>query len=579
MITMVNTVRGPDGARSRGWLERPDPNQELANARVWLPSHHAPTMCKAILTATVRLTRRGLLGRAFAGAAVLAGAGVSGARGSTSVVRNLSVRNASRAFVGDRRLFATISPRSGGGRAGAIVDLVAERPLDATLEVVSRNGVGAALIASQPVPLVAGSNQIPWAPGPSLKPGSYILRLRDLEATPAQVLGSAVVRIMDVEATFRRRSALPGETVTLTVQTDAPWLRLTLLQCGPEDGPTNSNYEMRGIPVGAPKRIDLAGRQGRPTSVPVTLAAPSSGLYAARLDGPSGHVGFAPLVVRPPAPAQRIAVVLPTTTWQAYNYYDRNGDGFGDTWYSLFAEKRIDLTRPHLRRGVPERFRSYDVQFLHWLASRGHAVDTYADEDIELFSSPQALRAAYDLIVFPGHTEYVTPRLYDQIEGYRDLGGRLIFLSANNFFRHVRRTGDEARLIGEWRNEGRPESALLGNQYLANDSGQHQQPFTVVGADSAAWLFAGTGLGNGSQFGRYGIEIDATTVHSPPGTQVLATIPDLLGPGRTAEMTYYELPNGAAVFSAGVLNFGGTVMLWRETGLLLDNVWARLAPG
>ena len=82
---------------------------------------------------------------------------------------------------------------------------------------------------------------------------------------------------------------------------------------------------------------------------------------------------------------QRVAIVLPTTTWQAYNYYDRNGDGFGDTWYSLFSQKRIDLSRPHLRRGVPERFRSYDVQFLHWLASRGHAVDTYADEDIELF--------------------------------------------------------------------------------------------------------------------------------------------------------------------------------------------------
>ena len=44
-------------------------------------------------------------------------------------------------------------------------------------------------------------------------------------------------------------------------------------------------------------------------------------------------------------------------------------------------------------------------------------------------------------------------------------------------------------------------------------------------------------------------------------------------------MTYYETPSGAAVFSAGVLNFGGTVMLWRETQQLLDNLWARLAPG
>ena len=77
--------------------------------------------------------------------------------------------------------------------------------------------------------------------------------------------------------------------------------------------------------------------------------------------------------------------MIPTTTWHAYNYYDHNGDGFGDTWYSLWAQKRIDLTRPHLRAGVPERWRSYDLQFLHWLTSRGHQADVYADEDIDRF--------------------------------------------------------------------------------------------------------------------------------------------------------------------------------------------------
>ena len=41
-------------------------------------------------------------------------------------------------------------------------------------------------------------------------------------------------------------------------------------------------------------------------------------------------------------------------------------------------------------------------------------------------------------------------------------------------------------------------------------------------------------------------------------------------------MTYYETATGARVFSAGALNFGGTIMLWPQTGQLLDNVWARL---
>jgi N,N-dimethylformamidase beta subunit-like, C-terminal len=527
----------------------------------------------------MRLTRRHFVRRAVAAALGLTAAGRSSpaAWSATDGTLRVAVRNGARAFAGDRARFATISPRSAGSRANALLDVVSDKQLDAMLEVVNRNRVGVQVVSRVPVSLRRGHNEIAWAPPPSTRPGSYVLRLRREDATPAPVLGSAVVRILDVEATFRRRSALPGETVALSILTDAPWLRLTLLQCGSEPEPTNSNYDMRGIPVGEPQRIDLSRHRGRLATVPVTLNVTASGVYAARLDGPSGHKGFAPLVVRPPAPVQRVAVVIPTTTWHAYNYYDRNGDGYGDTWYSLWAQKRIDLTRPHLRSGVPERWRSYDVQFMHWLASRGHLTDVYADEDIDRFPDPTALRAAYDLIVFPGHTEYVTGRLYDLIQGFRDLGGRLVFLSANNFFRRVVRDGSHAKLIGEWRNLGRPEAALLGSQYLANDDGRRQEPFTIVGADIAPWAFAGTGLGNGSAFGRYGIEIDATTPLSPPGTQVLARIPDLLGPGRTAEMTYYETEAGARVFSAGVLNFGGTIMLWQETARLLDNVWARMS--
>src|SRR6478752_6980073 len=86
------------------------------------------------------LTRRTFLGRMLAGAVVLGGLRVPGARGSTSVLHQLRVRNAAKSFVGDRRLFATISPRSGTGRAGATV------------------------VSTQPVPLATGKNRIPWAP-------------------------------------------------------------------------------------------------------------------------------------------------------------------------------------------------------------------------------------------------------------------------------------------------------------------------------------------------------------------------------------------------------------------------------
>jgi hypothetical protein len=77
-------------------------------------------------------------------------------------------------------------------------------------------------------------------------------------------------------------------------------------------------------------------------------------------------------------------------------------------------------------------------------------------------------------------------------------------------------------------------------------------------------------------FGRYGIEIDARSAASPRSTHVLARIPNLLGAGRSAEMTYYETPAGAKVFAAGAINFGAS-LADPAVNRLLGNVWARLS--
>ena len=179
-----------------------------------------------------------------------------------------------------------------------------------------------------------------------------------------------------------------------------------------------------------------------------------------------------------------------------------------------------------------------------------------AEDDLEAFPSGDELRRLYDLVVFPGHTEYVTEHAYDVVQRFRDLGGRLIFLSANNFFWKVEKNGQWMRRVKLWRDLGRPESALLGVQYRANDNGTKQGVYQILDTAAAPWLFAGTGLQNGSTLGEmvggYGIEIDSTTPFSPPGTKVLARIPDLFGPGLSGEMTYYETEQGARVFSAGV---------------------------
>src|SRR5262249_62435529 len=110
----------------------------------------------------------------------------------------------------------------------------------------------------------------------------------------------------------------------------------------------------------------VGARPGRrPLSVPVGHWR--SGLYFARLEAPDGRVGFAPFVVAPRRiGVARVAVVLPTLTWQAYNFRDDDGDGRPDTWYAGKRENSVRLGRPFLDRGVPYGFRN-QVAFLNWL--------------------------------------------------------------------------------------------------------------------------------------------------------------------------------------------------------------------
>ncbi len=60
------------------------------------------------------------------------------------------------------------------------------------------------------------------------------------------------------------------------------------------------------------------------------------------------------------------------------------------------------------------------------------------------------------------------------------------------------------------------------------------------------------------------------------GTLVIAEIPDIWGPGLTAQMTYYETPAGAKVFAAGTMDFGGTA-LEAPVSQMLENLWRRLS--
>ena len=376
-------------------------------------------------------------------------------------------------------------------------------------------------------------------------------------------------RAAPVEAAFRQRSAAPGDIAVLDVWSRVRDLRIDVLRVGPGRG-----GDARG-PLGGRRVTTL--RAGRARIVFLRVGDWPSGLYAARL-GDGQRQGWAVLVVRPRRlGTRRVAVVLPTNTWHAYNRRDVDGNGIGDTWYETPSIDLVDLQRPFLDGGVPPRFRAYDCGFLHWLARTDRRVDYLADDDFELIRDGDRLAALYDLVVFPGHEEYVTEHVYDVVERYRDLGGNLAFLSANNVFYRVERRGRWLVRTGRWRDLGRPEAALVGVQLVGwNENRFPNRPYRVEATHHAPWLFRGTGLRNGDRFGSFGIEIDARTSASPAGTRVLARIPDAFGPGRSAEMTYYTTLRGAKVFAAGAFTLGGAA-LWPVISPLLDNLWRELS--
>jgi hypothetical protein len=519
-------------------------------------------------------------------ASLLASAAVAAAAPGPRLV-DLRVSDGSVPFAGDRRLLTTVSPNGDGFRDAAIVHFRLTRAAKVKLDVVATAMVRAGETGTQVVwttahAFSAGPGQLVWRPARSTQPRTYILRVgvngRVYGAYgPGGRQNAPVVRVQGIDAAFTQRSYAPGQTAELRLATDARSLHLQVFAYQSPGRPSEQDVKTAGLAMTGPIFVDWRAHRDGPALLRVVrTGAWPSGLYFVRATSADGRVGYAPFIVRPRRLGEhRVAVVLATNTWAAYNFEDADGNGWGDSWY-VGGRSSVDLERPFLDFGVPFRFHDWDLEFAAWLNETGKHADFLSDDDLDAVTSGEELARRYPLIVFPGHEEYVTAHEFDVIRQFRDAGGNLAFLAANNLYRQVTRRGDVLVRGPLWRNLGRAESSVVGVQYIASNHGEKQGAFVVTGATAAPWAFAGTGLADGQFFGRYGIEIDARTPASPRGIEVLARMPGVFGSDRTAEMTYYETAAGAKVFAAGVLNFSASLGQ-PEVARLLDNVWARLS--
>lgn len=501
----------------------------------------------------------------------------------------LSISNGGQPFLGDTRQLATVSPNGDGLRDSALVRFHLDRAASVELQVVATSSFRRTPAVAWRVrrTLAAGPHALTWRPKRGTPDRTYLLRFVVRSKSGSRVYGferprpgrptsGLVVRILGVDVAFQQRGYALGAQASASIATDARRVRVQFFGYPGPGSPGELDTETGASAMSPAVTLDWRGHRGAPHVVDF---GPSeswpSGLYFLRVTTSDGRVGYAPLVLRARRLGeQRAAVVLPTNTWQADNLRDANGDGWGDSWTADASLQTVDLRRAYLDAGLPDGFRSGSGAVIAWLTGTEKRVDYLSDDDLAAVSSGDALRRAYDLVVFAGSEEYAGRHAYGVVRRFRDVGGRLMFLSAANFHWRAERKGSTLRRVRSWRQLGRPEAGLVGAQVTASGRGVGKA-YVVQGASAEPWIFAGTGLADGSTFGRFGSKIDATTRQSPAGTVVLARIRRAIG-RRSAEMTYYRTAAGAQVFAAGVLDLA-SALDEPAVAALVENVWRRLA--
>src|SRR5215210_4040219 len=341
-----------------------------------------------------RVFRSGIV--AAAGVALaIAAAGSAPAQPGPPRLLGLRISNGGTPFAGDTPVLATVSPNGDGFRDRALVRFKLDRAATVEVRVVATDEVRRPphTVWTTTRRLPAGVHTIVWKPARSTPARTYLVRfvvagrksgrrVYGFEPPRRKRLTSGlVVRVQGIEAGFRARSYPVGGEATVSIATDARRVRLQLFSFATVPRPTVRDLRTGGTAVAPAVRLDWQRRGRAPHVVQISHAGvPESGLYFLRATTTDRRVAYAPLILRPRKLGEhRVAVVLSTNTWQAYNFLDANGDGWGDSWYVGGATRAVDLRLPYLDFGVLFRFRDWDLSFISWLRRTGKEVDYLSD--------------------------------------------------------------------------------------------------------------------------------------------------------------------------------------------------------
>ncbi len=419
---------------------------------------------------------------------------------------------------------------------------------------------------------------------------------------------------MFVEGYAGRVSYAPGEDLTLHISTSAARFAVEITRLGAKRETVWSSPSVEGREHPVP---ETASSHGCGWPAAVTMKIPEawrSGYYHVTLrarDGGGKYVqrnsrtaeGSCYFIVRPAEPGKetKILLQLATHTYNAYN----NWGGF--SLYAFHGRGGNQGHRVSSERPPASQFGNWEQPFVEWAERNDIVLDFAANGDLEFH--PEFLKA-YHLVLSVGHDEYWSAPMRDHLEKFIADGGNVAFFSGNTCCWQVR-SEDNGQALVSWKQNylwdpvygaresyatlstlwshhlvKRPENQLTGVGFLWG--GYHKSHGQLMDGSGAYtvrrpehWLFAGTGLKRGDEFGGkdtiVGYECDGCELEwrdglpypthrdgTPKTFEVLATAPAQWHPD---DCQWYERwengRKGNAVL--GVYTRGGTVFTCGST--------------
>lgn len=298
-----------------------------------------------------------------------------------------------------------------------------------------------------------------------------------------------------------------------------------------------------------------------------------TGVYVIQFTKEDGWQTYDVFILRDDTRDAEVAVQLPTATWHAYNSF--GGESCYVSQHGLAGghARKVSLARPSNLGYGSSTFLYIEHEGVRWLEDQGY--------DVEYFSSTDVGGAVnrvgnHRLYISLAHDEYATMATLDRLEAAVAAGTSLAFLTGNTLAWQVRfedneqtmvcykelSAEDPMRLINPrltstlFRDPivNRPENELIGVMSDGSDNGS-RGPADWVVTSSNHWIYANTGLGNGSRIpGIVYNEWDSFVENgrNPSGLVILASsvVPNDVRPASRHEATLYERGQ-AFVFAAG----------------------------